>query len=59
MVVAVAMIHYRNGFFMNWFGKQSGEGFEYHILVIAITFALMIKGGGRWSIDSFLTKRMK
>ena len=59
MVVAVAMIHYKNGFFMNWFGKQSGEGFEYHILVIAITFALMIKGGGRWSVDSFLAKKMK
>ena len=59
MVVAVAMIHYKNGFFMNWFGKQSGEGFEYHILVIAITGALMIKGGGRWSVDGFLGKNMK
>jgi len=59
MVVAVAMIHYKNGFFMNWFGKQSGEGFEYHILVIAITIALMIKGGGRWSVDGLLEKNMK
>lgn len=58
MVVAVAMIHYKNGFFMNWFGKQSGEGFEYHILVIAITIALMMKGGGRWSVDGFLGKNM-
>ncbi len=57
MVVAVAMIHYKNGFFMNWFGKQSGEGFEYHILVIAITIALMIKGAGRWSVDRFLAGR--
>lgn len=59
MVVAVAMIHYKNGFFMNWFGKQSGEGFEYHILVIAIAIALMIKGGGRWSADGFLEKKMQ
>lgn len=59
MVVAVAMIHFKNGFFMNWFGKQSGEGFEYHILVIAITVALMLKGAGRWSVDGFLTKKMK
>lgn len=59
MVVAVAMIHYKNGFFMNWFGKQSGEGFEYHILVIAIAIALMIKGGGRWSADGFLGKKMQ
>jgi putative oxidoreductase len=57
MVVAVAMIHWKNGFFMNWFGKQQGEGFEYHILVVAITLALMIKGGGRWSVDRYITKK--
>ena len=58
MVVAVAMIHYKNGFFMNWFGKQQGEGFEYHLLVIAIALALIIKGGGRWSIDRLIAKRL-
>ncbi len=58
MVVAVAMIHWKNGFFMNWFGKQQGEGFEYHILVVAITLALMIKGGGRWSVDGYITKKI-
>lgn len=57
MVVAVLMVHLPNGFFMNWFGKQQGEGFEYHILVIAITIALMIKGGGRWSIDGLISKK--
>jgi putative oxidoreductase len=58
MVVAVVLIHWKNGFFMNWFGKQQGEGFEYHILVVAITLALMLKGGGRWSVDGYLTKKM-
>jgi putative oxidoreductase len=57
MVVAIFMVHLPNGFFMNWFGKQQGEGFEYHLLVIAITIALMIRGGGRWSIDGLLAKR--
>jgi putative oxidoreductase len=56
MLVAVVMIHFKNGFFMNWFGQKHGEGFEYHILVVAITIALMIKGGGRWSVDRLLTK---
>ncbi|HET6513741.1 MAG TPA: DoxX family protein [Thermodesulfovibrionales bacterium] len=56
MVVAVFMLHLKNGFFMNWFGKQQGEGFEYHILVVAITLALMIKGGGIWSVDGALTR---
>lgn len=59
MVVAVALIHWRYGFFMNWFGKQAGEGFEYHILVVAITIFLMIKGGGKWSFDGLLYKRLK
>jgi len=47
MIVAVTMVHWQNGFFMNWFGNQKGEGFEYHLLVIAIGIALMIRGGGR------------
>jgi len=57
MTVAVYMLHWQNGFFMNWFGNQKGEGFEFHILVLAIAVALMIKGGGRWSVDRALSKR--
>ncbi len=57
MVVAVLMVHLSNGFFMNWFGKKQGEGFEYHLLVIAIAIALMIKGGGRWSLDGVLAPK--
>lgn len=57
MVVAVILLHFKYGFFMNWFGKQQGEGFEYHILVIAIAIALMIKGAGRWSIDGLIAKK--
>jgi len=56
MVVAVFMLHLKHGFFMNWFGKQQGEGFEYHILVVAITIAIMIRGAGRWSVDRAITK---
>ena len=57
MVVAIFMVHLPNGFFMNWFGNQKGEGFEYHLLAIAIALALIIKGGGRWSIDRMLMKK--
>ncbi len=57
MVVAILMIHIHNGFFMNWSGKKPGEGFEYHLLVIAIAIALMIKGGGRWSVDGLIARR--
>lgn len=51
MIICAAGNHIANGFFMNWFGKQKGEGFEYHILAVAISIALMISGGGRWSVD--------
>jgi len=51
MAVAVYMMHWQNGFFMNWFGNQKGEGYEFHILVIAIALVLIIKGGGKWSAD--------
>lgn len=48
---AAFMQHVQNGFFMNWFGNQKGEGFEYHLLVMAMGLAMMIKRGGGWSID--------
>lgn len=59
MVVAIFMIHLKFGFFMNWDGKQAGEGIEYHLLVIAIALALIIKGGGKWSVDKAIAERMK
>jgi putative oxidoreductase len=58
MLVA-SMMHRANGFFMNWSGKQAGEGFEYHILAIAIAVAVMIGGAGRLSIDGALAKRLR
>jgi len=51
MVGAIYMVHLPNGFFMNWFGKQAGEGFEYHLLAIGMAAALLLGGGGRASID--------
>ena len=58
MTGAIFMVHWSNGFFMNWFGKQNGEGFEYHLLVIAISLVLIYKGGGKFSIDGFISDRL-
>src|SRR5205809_1196963 len=55
MVVAVLTSHLQSGFFMNWFGNQKGEGFEYHLLALGLAGALMIKGGGKASIDFALS----
>lgn len=58
MLVAVALVHLPYGFFMNWTGQQAGEGFEYHILFIALAFAVLVKGAGAWSIDHVLARRL-
>ena len=55
MVVAIATVHHRFGFFMNWTGAQKGEGYEYHLLVLAITAFLMIRGAGAFPIDRLLS----
>ncbi len=55
MLVAAAQ-HRSNGFFMNWFGNQKGEGIEFHLLALGMVVALLILGGGKWSIDSLLTR---
>jgi putative oxidoreductase len=58
MIVAVYMVHWQNGFFMNWFGNQKGEGFEFHLLAIGIAIALIIRGGGKWSLDRVVAKKI-
>jgi putative oxidoreductase len=54
MLVAMATVHWSQGFFMNWSGTQQGEGFEYHLLALGIAIALLIMGGGVWSVDRAL-----
>lgn len=55
MVVAIITVHSAFGFFMNWNGTQKGEGFEYHVLVLAMTAFLIIRGAGAVSVDRALT----
>ena len=55
MIVAVRMVHYSNGFFMNWYGNQKGEGFEYHILAVGLALIVMIYGAGALSVDRLLS----
>lgn len=54
MVGAILTTNLKHGFFMNWFGNQAGEGFEYHLLFIGICTALLICGGGKFSVDRSL-----
>jgi putative oxidoreductase len=58
MLVATLMVHAPNGFFMNWFGAQQGEGFEFHLLAIALALVVMIRGAGALSLDGLVAKRL-
>jgi putative oxidoreductase len=55
MLVAAAQ-HWSNGFFMNWTGAQKGEGVEFHLLALGMVVALLILGGGKWSLDALLAR---
>jgi len=48
--------HLDNGFFMNWFDNQKGEGYEYHLLIIGLSLALFVNGSGKLSVDKYITK---
>lgn len=54
MIGAVVTTNAKHGLFMNWFGNQSGEGFEYHLLFIGICISIILLGSGKFSIDNNL-----
>jgi len=58
MLVAIATVHHRFGLFMNWTGQQKGEGFEFHLLALAITFLIMVRGAGALSLDRLLSRSL-
>ena len=51
--------HINNGFFMNWFGQQKGEGLEYFILVVGLSIAILIGGAGLYVLDNLISKKLK
>src|SRR5580692_8580690 len=56
MVVAIATVHSANGFFMNWYGTQKGEGFEYHLLAIGLALIVIVHGAGAASLDRLISR---
>ncbi len=54
LLLAIGIVfssHIQYGFFMNWYGSQQGEGFEYFLLWIGMAMSLIVTGGGKFSID--------
>lgn len=56
MAVATITTQLPNGFFMNWFGNQKGEGIEYSLLMLGLTAALVLRGGGALALDTVLAR---
>ena len=57
MIGAVFLVHLPNGFFLNWDGTQKGEGFEFHILALGLALIVILRGGGKWSLDGIIGGR--
>jgi putative oxidoreductase len=51
MLVAIFMVHGRNGLFLNWLGDRKGHGSEYHVLAIALAAEIVVRGSGAASLD--------
>lgn len=51
--VVAASMHTANGFFMNWNGAMPAgtEGYEYHLLVMSLSLAIIVGGSGSVSLD--------
>lgn len=58
MLGAALIVHLPNGFFMNWGGAPRGEGYEFHLLAMAMAASLVISGGGRASVDGWAARRL-
>jgi putative oxidoreductase len=59
LMLGALSTHVANGFFMNWFGSLPAgqEGFEYHILALALAGTVVLEGSGAWSLDRLLFAR--
>lgn len=58
MLGAIAMVHLRHGLFLNWFGNKEGHGIEYHLLAIALSLVVIVKGAGALSLDRLVDEKV-
>jgi putative oxidoreductase len=55
MVGAIATVHWKNGFFMNWeLTPGKGHGFEANLAFLAMALAILLDGAGLLSIDALI-----
>ena len=51
MLGTIITVHGKFGFFMDWGANMAGEGYEYHLSIIALSILLILNGAGKYSID--------
>jgi len=56
MIVAVALVHFKNGFFMN---GSSGPGYEYNLALIGMSIALILTGPGALALGDWEIRLFK
>jgi putative oxidoreductase len=55
MLVAIAKVHWANGFFINWsLEPGKGHGFEMNLALIGMALAVLVGGAGALSFDRWL-----
>lgn len=58
MIGAVVTVHWKNGFFLNWFMVPNmGHGYEYNLALIAMSLSVVIGGPGGCAVDNFCSKK--
>lgn len=58
IMLGATVIHSSDGFFMNWFGQKSGEGYEYCLLALAMALSVIVTGAGAFSLDGLLARAL-
>jgi putative oxidoreductase len=57
MVVAIATVHGRNGFFLNMsLEPGKGHGIEFNLALLGMALALLVGGGGALSVDRLILR---
>jgi putative oxidoreductase len=56
MLIALCLVHWQNGFLVSVSGGKNG--YEYVLLLGIVLFAIAIRGGGPYSVDTKLGKEL-
>jgi putative oxidoreductase len=56
--IGALIVHSRDEWMMNWFGKKKGEGTEYFVMLRSLLLLIILKGPGALSVDLWLMRKI-